>query len=61
MGGDDVFHETNQVQLHSLSLLLNVVQSSGKPLPLGSYSERLVLQMVYRVAGVQPQGVTVMN
>ena len=40
---------------------MNVVQSSGKLLPVGSYTERLVSQMVNRVAGIQPLAVTVMN
>ena len=40
---------------------MNVVQSSGKPLPAGSYTERLVSQMVNRIVAVQPLGVTVMR
>ena len=54
MGGDDVFHETNQMCLHSLLLLINVVQSSRKLLPVGSYTEILVSEMLNRVVGVQP-------
>ena len=61
MGGDDIFYETKQVHVHSLLLLINVVQSSGKSVPVGSYIERLVTQMVNRVLGVQPLGVTIMN
>ena len=38
-----------------------MVQSSEKPLPVGSYTERLVTEVVNRVAGVQPLGVTIMN
>ena len=60
-GGDDVFHETNQVHPHNLLLLINVVQSSGKLLPVGSYTERLVTQMINRVVGVQPLSVTIVN
>ena len=40
---------------------MNVVQSSRKPLPVGSYTERLVSQIVNIVAGVEPLSVTVMN
>ena len=32
-----------------------------KPLAVGSYTERLVSQMVNRIVGAQPLGVTVMN
>ena len=61
MQGDETFHETNQVCLHNLLLLIKVVQSSRKLLPVGSYTERLVSQMVNRIVGVEPLGVTVMN
>ena len=61
VGGDDVFHETNQVNLHNLLLLINVVQNSGKPPPVDSYIERLVAQISDKVAGVQPLSVTVVN
>ena len=40
---------------------MNEVQSSRKLLPVGSYTERLVSQVVNRVAGVQPQGVNGIN
>ena len=50
-GKDEVFPEVSQVCLHKLSLLLNVAQSYGKPLPVGSYTERMVSQMIDRVAG----------
>ena len=61
MGGDEIFHEIDQVYKHNLSLLIKMIQSSGKPLPIGSYTERLVTQKLHRIAGVQPPGVTVMN
>ena len=38
VGADDVFHEISQFCPHNLSLLLTVAQSSGKPLPVGSYT-----------------------
>ena len=46
---------------HINFLLLNVVLSNGKPLSVGSYTERMVTQMIDRVAGVQPFTVTVVN
>ena len=42
-GEDDVFHEISQVQPLKLSLLLNLAQSNGKPLPVSSYTERTVM------------------
>ena len=60
-GDNDMYHETNQVWPHSLSLSINVVQSSLKPLLVGSYTEILVSQIVNKVVGVEPLSVTVMN
>ena len=61
-GRDDVFHETNQGHQHSLLLLINVIQSTRKLLPVAIYTERLVRhQMVNRIVGVQPLSVSVMN
>ena len=61
MGGDFVFHQISQVCPHKLLLLLTVTQISGKPLEVGSYTERTVIQMIDRVAGVQPLSVTIVN
>ena len=61
MGEDEVFHEISQVCPHKLALLLNVAKSNGKPLPVGSYTERMVMQMIDRVAGVQPLSVAIVN
>ena len=38
-----------------------MAQSSGKPLALGSNTERSVMQMIDRVAGDQPLSVTTVN
>ena len=38
-----------------------MAQSSGKPLSVGSYTERSVTQMTDRVAGVHPLSVTIVN
>ena len=38
-----------------------MAQSSGKPLPVGSYTERSVMQMIDTVAGVQPLSVTIVK
>ena len=61
MGEDDVFHEIIQAWPHKHSPLLNVTQSNGKPLSVGSYTERMVMQMIDRVAGVQLLSVTILN
>ena len=58
---DDVFHEISQVCPHNLSLLLNVAQSSGKQLPVSSYTERTVIQMIDKIAWDQPLCVTIRN
>ena len=60
-GKDDNLHEIRQVHPHKLSFLINVTQSNGKPIPMGSYTERMVTQMIDQVAGVQPLSVTIMN
>ena len=60
-GEDHIFHEICEIHPHKLPLLLNVAQSNGKPLPLGSYTERMVTQKIDRVAGVQLLSVTIMN
>ena len=60
-GKDDNFHKISQVHPHKLSLLINVTQSNGKLLPVGSYTERMVTQMIDQVAGIQPLSVTIMN
>ena len=59
--GDDVFHDISQVHPHNLSLLLSVAQSTGRPLPVGSYTERTVMQMIDRVVVVQTLSVTIVN
>ena len=60
-GQDGIFHEISQVPPHKYSLLLNAAQSSMESLPVGSYTERTVMQMIDKVAGVQPLSVTIMN
>ena len=60
-GKDDVFHEISHICPHKFSHLFNVSQSNRKLLPVGSYIERMVTQMIDRVAGVQPFSVTIVN
>ena len=60
-GEDNVFHEISQIFQHQLSLLLNMAQSNRKPLPVGCYTERMVMQVIDRVAGVKPLSVTIVN
>ena len=42
-------------------LLLKVTQSNGKPLPIGGFTGRAMLQMLHEVAGVVPKEVVIMN
>ena len=42
-------------------LLLRVTQSNGKPLPIGGFTGRAMLQMLHEVAGVVPKEVVIMN
>ena len=58
MCGDDICYKTT---LQNFSLLIKVIQSSGKLPPVGSYTERLVTQMINRVVGVQALSVTIVN
>ena len=42
-------------------LLLRVMQSNGKPLPLGGFTGTAMSQMLHKVARVVPKEVVVMN
>ena len=42
-------------------LLLKVMQSSGKPLPIGGFTGRVMAQMLHDIAGVIPREVTVLT
>ena len=42
-------------------LLLRVMQSNGKPLPIGGFTGRAMSQMLHEVAGVVPREVMIMN
>ena len=42
-------------------LLLRVMQSNGKPLPIGGFTGRAMSQMLHEVAGVFPREVVIMN
>ena len=42
-------------------LLLRVTQSNGKPLPIGGFIGRAMLQMLHEVAGVVSKEVVIMN
>ena len=52
---------TKLIKCTHIVFAIDVIQSSWKPLPVGSYTERWVSQMVNKVKGVQPLGVSVMN
>ena len=46
--GEENFHDLKSIRQHTLLLLFKVLQSIGKPLPVGSYRERLATQMIQR-------------
>ena len=37
------------------------MQSNGKPLPMGGFTDRAMSQMLHEVAGVVPKEVVIMN
>ena len=53
-----VYHDVDKNQL---SMLLRVSQLSGKNLPIGSFTERKISQMVQRVTGVAPIALTLLS
>ena len=57
--GDDTFMGNWSGQ--PFVLLLRVMQSSGKPLPIGGFTARAMSQMLHEVAGVVPMEVVIMN
>ena len=44
-----------------LTLLLKVVQNSGKPLPVGSFTMRVVADKIKKLTGFNPTEVEIMN
>ena len=42
-------------------LLLRVTQANGKPLPIGGFTNRVMAQMLYMIAGVTPRDVVILT
>ena len=53
-----VYHD---VEENELSLLLRVNQLSGKTLPIGSFTERKISQMIHRAMGVAPMALILLG
>ena len=45
----------------SFAFLLRVTQASGKPLPIGGFTGRVIAQMLYEIAGVTPREVVILG
>ena len=59
---DNSFHEAdNSVVLNELLILMHIEQEGGKPLPMGSYTERSVARRVTQMTGIIPARVTRIN
>ena len=57
--GDDPF--MGDLSGQPFVLLLRVMPSNGKPLPIGGFTGRAMSQMLHEVVGVVPKEVVVMN
>ena len=53
-----VYHDIDN---NELSMLLRVNQLSGKTLPIGSFTERKISQMIHRAMGVAPVALTLLG
>ena len=51
-----VYHDVDE-----LSMLLRVSQLGGKTLPIGSFTEGKISQMIYRATGVTPIALTLLG
>ena len=45
----------------SFVLLLRVTEASGKPLPIGGFTGRVMAQILYQMAGVTPREVIILT
>ena len=55
---DTVYHD---LENNELSMLLRVNQTGGRVLPVGSFTERAVTQLVQRTTGVHPTSLTLLG
>ena len=53
-----VYHDVDE---NKLSMLLRVSQRSGKTLPIGSFTERKISQVVQRATGIAPIALTLLG
>ena len=53
-----VYHDIDK---NELSMLLRVSQLSGKTLPIGSFTERKISQMIHRATGIAPVALTLLG
>ena len=53
-----VYHDIDE---NELSMLLRVNQLSGKTLPIGSFTERKISQMIHEATGVVPIALTLLS
>ena len=62
--GDDIhesFYEIDGGNNTPLSLLLKIVQTNKRPLPVGVLTDRSVMELVKNATGYAPVGVTLLN
>ena len=57
-GGDPFMGDRNE---QPFALLLKVIQSNGRPLPIGGFTGRAMSQMLHEVTGVVPKEIVIMN
>ena len=60
-GGSEEKVITSEGKLSNLTLLLNVVQANGKPLPVESFTVRVVADQIKKLTGFNPSEVEIMN
>ena len=53
-----VYHDVDE---NELSMLFRVSQLSGKTLPIGSFTERKISQMIHRATGITPVALTLLG
>ena len=61
MAEDEEGHLGEDKREQAFVLLLRVTQANGKPLPIGGFTNRVMAQMLYEMAGVTPKDVVVLT
>ena len=57
----DPYFDIETETQHEISLLLNIAQPNGKPLPVGEFTERQIAKCYQQVTGVGPCAITLMG